>query len=106
MTSTSNNISDSDFAKIERMSKLTLGEEERKTIHTQLDEALKAVKVFDELDLSAIPPLEHPGGLKNVMRPDVVTPSFTQEEALVNAPAAHDGYVMVPGVFEEQSWAI
>ena len=103
MTTAIATISDSDFAKIQRMARLTLSDEEKSTIHNQLDEALKAIKVFDELDLSKVAPLEHPGGLKNVLRDDVITPSFTQEQALQNAPQKLNGYVMVPGVFEEQS---
>lgn len=96
-------ISDDDFAKLVRMTKLTLTDDEKKSIHSQLDEALKAVEVFDELDLKDVTPLSHPGDLKNVMRADVVKPSFSQLEALSNAPASHDGYFMVKGVLEEQS---
>lgn len=106
MTTKNNIISDSDFKKIERMSKLTLSADESPKIHEQLDEALKAISVFDKLDLKDIPPLEHPGGLKNIMREDVVSPSFTQDQALKNAKNTHDGYIMVPGVFEDQSWRI
>lgn len=102
MTSTAI-ISDTNFAKLVKMTKLTLSEDETISIHTQLDEALKAVEVFDELDLSGVPPLSHPGGLTNVMREDVIKPSFTQSEALSNAPASHNGYVMVSGVLEEQT---
>lgn len=96
-------ISDADFAKLVKMTKLNLSDSETKSIHGQLDEALKAVEVFDELDLIGVPPLSHPGNLKNVMRNDVVKPSFSQAEALSNAPASHDGYFMVKGVLEEQS---
>lgn len=96
-------ISDSDFAKLVKMTKLTLTEDEKIAVHGQLDEALKAVEVFDELDLSGLPPLSHPGNLKNIMREDVVKPSFSQEEALSTAPSSHDGYVMVKGVLEDQS---
>lgn len=95
-------ISDVDFDKLVKMTKLTLSTHETKSIHPQLDEALKAVKVFDELDLKDVPPLAHPGNLKNVMRPDVITPSFSQTESLSNAPAQHDGYFMVKGVLKEQ----
>jgi aspartyl-tRNA(Asn)/glutamyl-tRNA(Gln) amidotransferase subunit C len=80
------------------MTKLVLSDDEKKTIHSQLDEALKAVEVFDELDLNGVEPLAYPGNLKNVMREDVVKPSFTQEEALSTAPASHNGFVMVKGV--------
>ena len=95
-------ISDDNFAKLVKMTKLTLSNDEKKTIHSQLDEALNAVEVFDELDLTGIPPLSHPGELQNVMREDIVKPSFSQAEALINAPAKHAGYFMVRGVLEEQ----
>jgi len=96
-------ISDTDFAKLVKMTKLTLSEDEKKSIHAQLDEALHAVEVFDELDLKDVPPLSHPGGLTNVMREDIIKPSFTQAESLSNAPDSHDGYFMVGGVLEEQT---
>ncbi len=95
-------INDSDFAKLVKMTKLTLSDSEKKTIHNQLDEALKAIEVFDELDLNGVTPLEYPGELSNVMREDVIGISFTQEEALANAGASHDGFVMVSGVLEDQ----
>jgi aspartyl-tRNA(Asn)/glutamyl-tRNA(Gln) amidotransferase subunit C len=96
-------ISDADFARLEQMARLKLTDNEKQTIHSQLDEALHAVEVFNELDLSGVPPLSHPGELENVMREDVVTPSLPQDLALQNAPATHDDYVMVPGVLEEQT---
>jgi aspartyl-tRNA(Asn)/glutamyl-tRNA(Gln) amidotransferase subunit C len=96
-------ISDDDFAKLVKMTKLTLSDDEKKSIHSQLDEALKAVEVFDELDLAGVPPLSHPGQLQNVMRNDIIMPSFAQSEALSNAPAKHDGYFMVSGVLEDVS---
>lgn len=96
-------INDTEFAKLVKMCKLTLSEEEKISIHSQLDEALNAIKVFDELDLKDVPPLSHPGNLQNVMRDDVIGESFTQSESLSNAPASHKGYFMVKGVLEDQS---
>ncbi len=100
---TQTTISDSDFAKLVKMTKLTLSADEKKSIHSQLDEALKAVEVFDELDLVGVTPLAHPLSLTNVLRDDVVKPSFTQEQSLSNAPSSHGGYFMVKGVLEDQS---
>lgn len=100
---TQSTISNSDFTKLVKMTKLTLSDDEKKSIHSQLDEALKAVEVFDELDLTGVPPLAHPGNLTNVLRDDVVKTSFTQSDSLSNAPASHDGYFMVKGVLEDQS---
>lgn len=101
--STVTNITPADFAKLVKMTKLVLTDAEKKSIHSQLDEALKAVEVFDELDLTGVPPLSHPGELTNVMRDDVVKSSFTQNESLSNAPSSHNGYFMVKGVLEDQS---
>ena len=96
-------ITDTDFAKLVKMTKLTLSDEEKVSIHSQLDEALKAVEVFDELDLKNVVPLSHPGNLQNVMREDLVIDSFSQEEALSNASAQHNGFFMVSGVLEDQT---
>jgi aspartyl-tRNA(Asn)/glutamyl-tRNA(Gln) amidotransferase subunit C len=103
MTSANNTISHDNFEKTLGMAWLDITGQEKEAIHTQLDEALKAIKVFDELDLKNVAPLEHPGGLSNVMREDVVTPSFTQAEALQNAPDQHNGFVKVPHVLGEVS---
>jgi aspartyl-tRNA(Asn)/glutamyl-tRNA(Gln) amidotransferase subunit C len=35
------------------------------------------------------------------MRPDEVTPSLSQEEALMNAPDAEDGRFKVPRIIED-----
>lgn len=99
----SNQITANDFKRVVQMANLDLSDSEKAPIQGQLNEALQAIQVFDELDLANVPPLEHPSGISNVMRQDVVTPSLPQDLALANAPAQHDGYVMVKGVFEDQS---
>ena len=42
--------------------------------------------------------LEPIGGLHNVMREDVVEESFTQEQALANAPHRQDGSFLIPAI--------
>lgn len=96
-------ISDSDFAKLVKMTRLTLSDDEKISIHDQLDEALSAVKVFDELDLKDVEPLSHPGNLQNIMREDIVGTSFTQEEALSNAKLSDNGFFVVDAILEDQS---
>ena len=55
-----------------------------------------------EYDLEGVEPTFHPiGSLSNVMRDDVEAPSFTQEEALENAPKQQDGCFLIPSILGE-----
>jgi Asp-tRNA(Asn)/Glu-tRNA(Gln) amidotransferase C subunit len=47
-------ISDSDYKKLTSQAQLTLDPDEAKEIHSQLNEALSAITVFDELDTKHI----------------------------------------------------
>ncbi len=98
----STHITQADFASLVKQANLTLTPHETKTIRTQLDEALMAVKVLEELDTSQVAQATSASGLSNVLREDVVTKCLTQAEALQNAPSVHQGYFMVPAIFEEQ----
>lgn len=94
-------ISSSDFAKLQAQAKLTLGIEEQKTILSQLNEALEAIRVFDELKTENVKPLAQPiEGTHNVWREDKVEASLPQEEVLSQAKS-HDGYIMVPAVLDQ-----
>ena len=54
------------------------------------------------VDLEGVEPTFHPiGSLSNVMRDDVEAPSFTQEEALENAPKQQDGCFLIPSILGE-----
>jgi len=99
---TKTTLGDSDFTKLVKQANLTLSNDEKAKIHTQLDEALEAVKVLAELDTGSVSQISSASGLTNVLRDDVVTPSFTQEEALQNAKLTHNGYFVVPAIFEAQ----
>lgn len=95
-------ISDINFAKLVKQANLTLSEDEKIKIHGQLDEALSAVKVLDQLDTSKVSKFSSASGLTNIFRDDIMTPSFTQAEALQNASLTHNGYFVVPAIFEAQ----
>jgi len=95
-------ISDTDFSKLVKQANLVLPEDQKSAIHGQLDEALKAVDVLNELDTTSIKSTTSASGLTNVFREDVVEPSFSQEEALSGANQSHAGYFVVPAIFESQ----
>jgi aspartyl/glutamyl-tRNA(Asn/Gln) amidotransferase C subunit len=57
-----------------------------------------------ELDTNQTQPTHQVTGLENVWREDKVDKQkmFTQEEALENSKATHQGYFVVPRILEEK----
>lgn len=67
-----------------------------------LNAIIDSLAPITEYDLEGVEPTFHPiGSLSNVMRDDVETPSFTQEEALENAPKQQDGCFLIPSILGE-----
>ena len=80
---------------------LGLSRGEREKMQEQLSAILAYVETLNELDTTAVPPSAQVIRFENVTRPDVVAPSLTPTDALMNAPDAIDGFFAVPPVFEE-----
>ncbi|MFR3091160.1 MAG: Asp-tRNA(Asn)/Glu-tRNA(Gln) amidotransferase subunit GatC [Eggerthella lenta] len=67
-----------------------------------LNAIIDSLKPITEYDLDGVEPTFHPiGGLSNVMREDEESPSFTQGEALENAPKQQDGCFLIPSILGE-----
>lgn len=91
------------FVKLVAQANLTLTPKEISQIRPQLNEALNAIKVFDELDTKNVPLLAQPiEDLHNVMRDDLVEPSLSQSQALSQAAHTHQDYILVKAVFENE----
>lgn len=85
-----------DVEHVAQLARLSLTEAETTDMTAQLNRILEHIDVLNELDTSGVEPLSHPFDTRNVFRDDAPRPSFTQEEALLNAPAAAEGHVLVP----------
>ncbi|MFM1837657.1 MAG: Asp-tRNA(Asn)/Glu-tRNA(Gln) amidotransferase subunit GatC [Ilumatobacteraceae bacterium] len=96
-------ISRETVAKVARLARLHLNDEEVDRMTSQLAGMLEHFRDVDALDLSNVEPLNQPIPLSNVMREDVEVPSLDRDEVLANAPAAQDGRFRVPPIigFEE-----
>ena len=86
---------------VARLARLDLTEEERERMQVELAAILDHAEKIQALDLDDIQPTAHAIPLKNVMRPDEVRESLTQEDALANAPEAEDGRFRVPKIIED-----
>ena len=86
---------------VARLARLDLSEDERERMSVELAQILGHAEAIQELDLDDVEPTAHALPLRNVMRPDEVRPSLTQDEALANAPEAEGGRFRVPRIIED-----
>ncbi len=77
---------------IAKLAHIGLTETETEKFRGQLSAILDFVGKLKEVDTAETKPLNQTTGLKNVFREDVVIPSFSQEEVLLNAPEKFKGY--------------
>ena len=91
-----------DVPHVAKLANLPLTDEETAKFEKQLSAVLEYIKKLDEVDVSNIEPTSQVTGLENVSREDKSLPSLTQEEALSNAKAKHNGLFVVKGIFDEE----
>lgn len=82
------------------LSRLKLAPEEKAGMARQLEQIVSYMDVLNTLDTSDAAPMSHVFPLKNVMRPDVVEPSFPRAELLKNAPGHDEEAFLVPKAVE------
>lgn len=85
---------------IAELAKLTLTEPEKRILQEQLSAILDYAEMLQQLDTSGVPPTASAIPLSNVLRPDQVGLSLSNEEALFNAPAAAEGSFKVKAVLD------
>lgn len=86
---------------VARLARLALDEDERNRMRGELNDILEHAGRIQALDLDGVEPTLHPLPLLNATRPDEVTPSLSQTEALHNAPESEDGRFRVPRIIED-----
>jgi len=89
-----------DVQYVARLARIALTPAEEEKFGVQLSHVLGYIEKLNQLDVSGIEPTAHAVPLVNVVRPDEVRPSLTNEEALRNAPAKANGLFMVPKIVE------
>lgn len=91
-----------DVRKVAALAHLEITDEEVALYTPQMAEIVKYVEQLNELDTEAVDPmlggLTEEGEATQSIRVDDPRPSFTQEEALAEAPSAVEGHFQVPKV--------
>jgi len=88
---------------IAKLANIPITESEEKMLAATFAETLQVVEELKKVDVSGVEPTFQVTGLENVMREDVVDVDrmFSQDEALTNATASHNGYFVVPQIINQ-----
>jgi aspartyl-tRNA(Asn)/glutamyl-tRNA(Gln) amidotransferase subunit C len=95
-------LSRDDVAKLAGLARIEMSEEELVSLASEFTVILDAVARVQEVATADVAPTSHPLPLRNVFRPDIVTPSLSPEDALSGAPASEDSRFRVPQILGEE----
>ena len=96
-------ISRDEVARLAKLARLALTDEEISGFAGQLDAILGYVGAIQAVDVTGVAATDSPIKNVNVTRPDVVAASLTQAEALAEAPAVVDERFAVPQILGEEA---
>ena len=87
-----------DVLRCAALTRLSLREEEIEPLRRDMETLLSHAQSLDQLDLTDVEPMTH--GLDRPLprREDIPRDTFTQAEALANAPEVAEGHFVVPKV--------
>jgi aspartyl-tRNA(Asn)/glutamyl-tRNA(Gln) amidotransferase subunit C len=89
-----------DIDHVAKLARLELSDEEKERLRSQLGLILEHAAKVGEVAADDVRPTSYAIARSNVLRPDDLTPSLTQEEALANAPETEAGRFKVPRIAE------
>ncbi|NND76460.1 MAG: Asp-tRNA(Asn)/Glu-tRNA(Gln) amidotransferase subunit GatC [Ilumatobacter sp.] len=94
----SSSIGPDAVAKVAKLARLTLTDDELAAATEQLGKMLDHFADIDALDLDGLEPMMQPTPLANVMREDIEADTLDRDEVLAAAPSAEDGRFRVPPI--------
>ena len=94
-------VNDELVEKLAHLARLEIKPEERENLKEDFQKMIAFIEKLNELDTTGIEPLLFMTDEVNVLREDVVIPSITREEALMNAPVKDEAFFKVPKVIKK-----
>ena len=93
-------LTPADVARLARLARIALTDEELDALAPQLDVIVGAVARVGEVAAADIPPTSHALPLTNVYRADQVRPSLPLDDVLAGAPEVEDQRFRVPRILD------
>jgi len=92
-----------DIRHVAKLANLKLSAEEEKVLSNQLTETLHTIDLINDINTSGVNPTSQVTGLENVVRPDEIDSGRLIPQSLVLSQAgkSHNGYIVVPAIFDE-----
>ena len=78
--------------RIAALAYLKISPQDQDTLIQQLSQTTEYIDILSDVDTKNVSPTYQVNHLQNVCRPDEVTLSLSQSEALSQAPQTHNGY--------------
>ncbi len=91
-----------DVEHVAKLANLPLDGKRLDILRKQLTETLLYIERLNEIPTDEVEPTSQVTGLTNVTRDDTVSASLPQEAAVGNAPATHNGYIVVDAILEAE----
>lgn len=88
------------IAKIARLSRIRVKEEERAALAQELGNILDFIAMLDEVDVAKVAPMASPVEMTLKLREDKITDGGYSDKVLANAPESSHGFFVVPKVVE------
>ncbi|MGH9481375.1 MAG: Asp-tRNA(Asn)/Glu-tRNA(Gln) amidotransferase subunit GatC [Terriglobales bacterium] len=89
-----------DLEAIASLAQLELSAEEAAAMRRDLEAILGYIAQIQQIATAGVAPMAHALAAETPLRDDRVQPSFSQEEALANAPERRQGMFQVPQILE------
>lgn len=96
-------IDDATVRHVAALARLRVDDAEVADFSRQLSAILGYFAAIGRVDTEGVPPTAHPLPLANVFREDVPGVSWPVEQVLANVPDAHDGFLRVPKVLDQET---
>ncbi len=86
---------------ISKLAKLKLTKEQINKFALDLSSIVGQMEEIKNLDVKNIAETARVIDEENILREDIITPSFNQEQALKNSKSTHNSYFLVPQILKD-----
>lgn len=90
-----------DVKRVAELANLPLSKTDEERLSSELSQTLDYIATLESIDTKKIEPTSQVTGLTNVLREDMAAPSLTQDQALQNAKATHNGFFKVAVILDQ-----
>lgn len=94
-------ISREEVLHVARLARVGVSDEDVERLIRQLSNILENFTALQQVDTEGVPPTSQSIPLLNVMKPDEIRPSLSQDEVLKNAPKLEGEFFRIRAVLEE-----